>query len=68
MSSIWRLISYSMACLMKRKEFMFFSSQRVPKGSPGRRTETLASQRNWPFSMSAPETSRKRTSWCSCLR
>src|SRR5437870_489721 len=32
---------------MKRKEFRFFISQRVPRfSSPARRTETLASQRN----------------------
>ncbi len=50
-TSIWRSTSYSIACLMKRKELMFFSSARVPNSAwPQGRTETLASQRKEPSS------------------
>ncbi len=35
----------------KRIELTFLISQRVPRGSPGRRTETLTSQRSEPSSM-----------------
>jgi transaldolase len=50
-SSTCRATSYSMACLMKRKELMFFSSTRVPYSLlPLRMTETLASQRKLPSS------------------
>jgi hypothetical protein len=35
---------------------MFFSSVLVPKEPSGLRMLTLASQRSWPFSMSASET------------
>ena len=45
---------------------MFLSSVRVPsRSSPRSRTETLASQRSWPFSMSASEISSQRTRRCS---
>ena len=43
--------SYSIACMTKRTEFTFLISQRVPYCSPGRRTETLQSQRREPSSM-----------------
>ncbi len=43
---------------------MFLSSVLVPKGSPGRRTETLASQRSEPSSMLTSET----PSCCTRLR
>ena len=41
---------------------MFFTSVRIPKGSvPRRRSETFASTRIWPFSISASETSIARS-------
>ncbi len=51
MISIWRRASYSIAWPMKRIELTFLISQRVPSGSPGRRTETLTSARSEPCSM-----------------
>ena len=54
-----RSISAAIASSTKRNEFRFLSSVRVPSAaSPRGRIETLASQRNWPFSMSASLTSR----------
>jgi hypothetical protein len=45
-----------MAFCMKRTEFKFLSSTFVPNfSSPARRTETFASQRRFPFSMSASD-------------
>jgi len=40
-----------MARSRKRNELRFLISARVPSGAPGRRTETLASQRNDPSCM-----------------
>ena len=45
MISICRRASCSIAWPMKRIEFTFLISQRVPSGSPGLRTETLTSAR-----------------------
>ena len=51
----------------KLNEFMFFSSVRVRRLVPGRRTETFASTRSEPFSISASETPSStivcRSSW-----
>ena len=49
--SIWRRASCSMAWPMKRMEFTFLISQRVPSGSPGWRTETFTSARSDPSSI-----------------
>ena len=58
MMSIWRRASYSIAWPTKRIELTFLISQRVPSGSPGRRTETLTSARRLPFSMSPSQVPR----------
>ena len=42
-------------------------SHRVPSGSPGRRTETLASQRNDPSCMLPSQMPIQRTSECSAF-
>jgi hypothetical protein len=50
---------------------MFLSSVLVPKEPSGLRMETLASQRSWPFSMSASETPtalRISFSWLAVAR
>ena len=47
--SICHWTSKSIACCRNLKLFRFLISRRVPNGAPGRRTETLASQRNEPF-------------------
>lgn len=49
--SIWRRASCSIAWPMKRIEFTFLTSQRVPSGAPGFRTETLMSARSDPSSI-----------------
>src|SRR3954451_18984269 len=64
-NSICRRASNSMARSMNRKELRFFSSQRVPSGSPGRRTETVASQRNDPSCMLPSPMPIQMTSACS---
>src|SRR5450759_2360500 len=52
-----------MARSTARNEFMFLTSVRIPNGSvPRRRSETFASTRIWPFSISASETSMTRSS------
>ena len=48
----------SIAWPMKRIELTFLISQRVPSGSPGRRTDTLTSARRLPFSMSPSQVPR----------
>jgi hypothetical protein len=53
--SIWRRASYSMARPRDRSEFRFLISQRMPNGSPGRWTDTLASTRIEPSSILASE-------------
>ncbi len=58
MMSICRRASCSIAWPMKRIEFMFLISQRVPSGPPGLRTETLTSARRLPFSMSPSQVPR----------
>ena len=56
-AAAWRSISKAIARSTERSEFMFLTSTRVPKGSvPRGRSETLASTRIWPFSISASET------------
>ena len=53
---------------MKRKEFRFLISQRVPNSFwPTGRTETLASQRNEPSCMLPSQTPSHITSECSAL-
>jgi hypothetical protein len=59
------LASNSIARSMKRNEFRFLISQRVPSGSPARRTETFASQRNDPSCMLPSHTPIQRTSACN---
>ena len=56
-----------MACSMKRNELRFLISQRVPSGSPGRRTDTFASQRKDPSCMLPSQMPIQRTSVCSAL-
>ena len=56
-SSICRRASYSIARPSERTELRFLISQRVPSGSPGRRTDTLASTRIEPSSILASEAS-----------
>jgi hypothetical protein len=67
MSAICLSISNSMARCMKRTELRFFSSTFVPNfSSPTLRTETFASQRRFPFSMSAsdaPTHCKARRTW-----
>ena len=54
---------------MKVNEFMFFSSQRVrSSSSPTWRTETFASQRSVPFSISASEMPSSTIVWRSSCR
>ena len=53
-----------MARSRKRKLFRFLISQRVPSGAPGRRTETLASQRKLPSCMLPSQMPIQRTSPC----
>ena len=54
----WRSISVRIASSTKRKEFKFLISFRIPSSwAPFFRSDTLASQRKWPFSMSPSETS-----------
>ena len=55
-TSIWRRASYSMARPSERSELRFLISQRVPNGSPGRWTDTLASTRIEPSSIFPSET------------
>ena len=50
-TSTWRFASASIACMTKRIELTFFTSQRVRYGSPCLRTETLTSARMEPSSM-----------------
>ena len=50
-TSTWRAASASIACMTKRMELTFFTSQRVRYASPGFRTETLTSARKEPSSM-----------------
>ncbi len=50
-TSIWRFASASIACMTKRTELTFFTSQRVRNGSPGLRTDTFTSARMEPSSM-----------------
>ena len=50
---------------MKRKLFRFLISRRVPNGAPGRRTETLASQRKLPSCMLPSQMPSQTTSVCS---
>src|SRR3546814_1997143 len=50
-TSTCRFASHSMVCMTKRTEFTFFVSVRVPKGSPGLRTDTLTSARMEPSSI-----------------
>ena len=53
-AAICRSISYSIAFCMKRTELRFFSSTLLLNFvSPTCRTDTFASQRRFPFSMSA---------------
>ena len=52
---IWRRASTSTAWPMKRIEFTFLISQRVPSSPPGLRTETFTSQRMEPSSMEQSE-------------
>ena len=52
---------------MKRKLFRFLISRRVPKGAPGRRTETLASQRKLPSCMLPSQMPSQTTSACSAF-
>ena len=52
---------------MKRKLLRFLISQRVPSGSPGRRTDTLASQRKLPSCMLPSQMPIHCTSACSAL-
>src|SRR3954447_827886 len=52
MMAIWRRASCSIAWPMKRTEFTFLISQRVPSGSPGRRTDTLPSAPRVAFPLS----------------
>ena len=53
-AAAWRSISYAIARSTDRNEFMFLTSTRVPKASsPRSRSETFASTRIWPRSMSA---------------
>ena len=48
---------------------MFFSSQRVRSSDePAGRTETFASTRSWPFSISASEIPSSTTVWRSSCR
>ena len=54
----WRLISYSKALCTLLKELRFFTSTLVPKGVPGRCTETLTSARILPSSGLASETNK----------
>ena len=50
--AIWRFASWSIAAMMKRIEFMFLISQRVPSPvEPFGRTETLTSARRLPSCM-----------------
>src|SRR5207244_10320156 len=59
---MWRSTSNSIAFCMKRTEFKFLSSTLVPNVlSPLRRTETFASHRRFPFSMSASEAPTHRS-------
>ena len=58
MISIWRRASCSIASPMKRIEFTFLISQRVPSGAPGLRTDTFTSARSEPFSMSPSQVPR----------
>ncbi len=53
--STWRSASYSIARPTERTELTFLISHRVPNGSPGRRTDTLASTRIDPSSILASE-------------
>ena len=50
-TSICRRASASTACMTKRMELTFFTSQRVRYPSPAFRTETLTSARIEPSSM-----------------
>ena len=66
-AAAWRSISKAIARSTARIEFMFLTSTRVPKGSvPHGRSDTFASTRICPFSISASETpivrSRSRSS------
>ena len=54
-----------MAFSMKRNEFRFLVSVRVPSGSPGRRTEILTSKRMLPWDMSPSQMPRDVTMECS---
>jgi hypothetical protein len=56
-----------MACCRKRKLFRFLISRRVPSGAPGRRTETLASQRKLPSCMLPSQMPSHTTSACRAL-
>ena len=67
MRSICHCTSKSIACCRKRKLFRFLISRRVPKGAPGRRTETLASQRKLPSCMLPSQMPSHTTSACSAL-
>ena len=67
MRSICHCTSKSMACCRKRKLFRFLISRRVPSGAPGRRTETLASQRKLPSCMLPSQMPSHTTSACSAL-
>ena len=61
-----RSISNAIARSTERKEFMFLTSTRVPNSvAPRGRSDTFASTRIWPFSISASEAPIARMSRCS---
>ena len=65
-AAAWRSISKAIARSTARNEFMFLTSTRVPNASaPRTRSDTLASTRIWPRSMSASDAPIERISSCS---
>ena len=67
MSSAWRSTSYSIACLMKRKELMFLISARVPySGYPNTPDPVIRGDTVWAITLDeqgAAAVERFRVAW-----